>query len=525
MARLGIDFGTTNTVVALEDRGSCPIVLHTADSSIGRISQDVFPSVSFCDRATGEWMHGLEAERRAGQPVGPRGTVVRSLKRLLGRYVEGMPVPDDGDAPAIDVRDLLTAMLDAVRESVLAGGLVRRDEPLETVITWPAHADGAQRIVTRDAFARAGFTVVGSLNEPTAAAVEYADRASGGDLRRARRLRATIAVFDFGGGTFDVSLVRIDASRFHVVATSGVDRLGGDDLDRLLLDLLLTELGASVESLGAVRTRALLRYARTLKETLASGAPASLVLNPPDWDLTGPPVFIPVERYLEAARPLITQAVDRVEQVLTAPAARQARVSRSKLDGIYLVGGSSRFPLVRQLVAERFPRTRVITSDKPFTSVAVGAAIHAGQRVRVRDIFSRHFGVVRLADDGQREVFDPIFRAGARLPGPGDPPLEIQVRYSPRHNIGMLRYLECTELGPAQTPGGNGRPWSPVLLPYDPGLGLDAAVQREDVHPTDAFCHTEVEERYRCDSDGVITMEFTRLADGVRRRFEIFCDD
>jgi len=519
MARLGIDFGTTHTVVALCDRGSYPILLHTADSQIGRISQEVFPSISLME-ADGSLHHGLAAQRRLGEEA----AVVRSIKRRLPDFADGMTVsfgPGRGERP---VREVLVGFLSALRDSVRASGLVEPDEPLEAVITWPAHANGAQRIVTREAFGEAGFHVTGSLNEPTASGIEYADRVCGGDPRLARQLKARVAVFDFGGGTLDVSLVAIDAARFEVLATAGLDDLGGDDLDGILVGLFCEELGVGPDEFALLHARALRVHARTLKETLAVGNPASLMLNPPDWGLDGAPVCVPVTRYLKAVRPLVKRAVDCLSDVLKSDEAAGAGIRPKDLDGIYLVGGSSRFPLVQKMVSQRFRHVPVITSDKPFTSVAVGAAIRAGRQVEVRDIFSRHFGVVRLTDFGRREVFDPIFRAGARLPDSDGAPLEVEVRYRPQHNIGRMRYLECARLDEAHQPGDAGRPWSPVLLPYDPGLRVDAPLEDGQVTAVEAEVDTEVQERYRCDSDGVITVEFMRTADGAHRRYEIFCD-
>src|SRR5262249_49352152 len=161
--------------------------------------------------------------------------------------------------------------------------------------------------------------------------------------------------------------------------------------------------------------------------------------------------------YWKALRDVVMPAIDAVSTLVTGDAAPEA---------IYLVGGSSRLPLVSTLLAARFPGVTLVMTDKPFTATAMGAAIHGADVVSMSDILSRHFGVLRLADHGQREIFAPIFDAGTRLPARGAAPVERHVEYSPRHNIGHLRYLECTAVDGLGRPSLGVRPWSDVLFPY-----------------------------------------------------------
>ena len=236
MARIGIDFGTTNTVVVASDRGRYPVVPHAADTAIGRIVRDVFPSLVAWDaRTSGACCSGPtpSATRRGATAHG----VIRSLKRLLRDWVGGGRVATHVRPDGFDTLELLTGFAGALRRSLEASGLFPEDELFEAVVTWPANANGAQRWVTRTAFRQAGFDVVGTLSEPAAAAIEYANRFTQGDRPAARRVHATILVFDFGGGTFDASLVRIDGTEFTVLDTAGVEALGGDDLDDVLARL------------------------------------------------------------------------------------------------------------------------------------------------------------------------------------------------------------------------------------------------------------------------------------------------
>ena len=166
MARLGIDFGTTNTVVTIHDRGLFSVVLHEAQTHSGRIVQEVFPSAILVDRSTGQRWFGLEAERRFAQVGSSSGYLyVPSLKRQLRHYVAGRTVSTDGSddpqsADSLDLAEVLTDFLKALADSIRQSQSLAADEPLETVITWPANANGAQRHITRRCFRYAGFRVI-----------------------------------------------------------------------------------------------------------------------------------------------------------------------------------------------------------------------------------------------------------------------------------------------------------------------------------------------------------------------------
>jgi molecular chaperone DnaK (HSP70) len=191
------------------------------------------------------------------------------------------------------------------------------------------------------------------------------------------------------------------------------------------------------------------------------------------------------------------------------------------LDAIYLVGGSSRLPLAARLVTRRFPGIRVLTTDKPFSATAMGAAIHGAEATHVSEIFSRHFGVIRLAHHGSQEIFAPIFAAGIRLPEVNAAPVTNIVSYTPRHNIGHLRFMECTAVDEKGYPSAGQRPWSEVLFPYDPALPLTASITPSDVAVREDLSEATVE-TYTCDADGIITVTMTRGGDGQSRTFEIF---
>jgi len=523
MARLGIDFGTTNTVVVSSDRGRYPVVPHVTDTAIGHVVRDVFPSLLAFDHDTGDFLYGPDAERCTARPGGDqRYSVIRSIKRLLRDYVGGGRFGEDVYPGGFDTSVVLTGFAAALRASMLRSGLYTEDEPLEAAITWPANANGAQRYVTRACFRDAGFQIIGTLNEPTAAAIEYADRAVLGNRTQARQLHATVVIFDFGGGTFDASLVRIEGTNFTVLDTAGIETLGGDDLDLVLARLFAEALGVELGALTALQRELLTRHACQQKESISSGTVRTLTLTPSDIGLPGSPVTVQVSTYFDRLGPVVAPAIDTVWALATGHPAQAAGTDPESVDAIYLVGGSSKLPLVRLLLAARFPNSRLVMTDKPFTATAMGAAIHSAETLTLRDILSRHFGVIRLADYGRREYFAPIFPAGQRLPARGEPPVELSVEYTPRHNIGHLRYLECASVDPHGAPVLGVRNWSDVLFPYDPSIPVERIVTMDDISERDDLAWEAVSETYSCDSDGVISVRLRRAADGKTRTYEIF---
>ena len=388
MARLGIDFGTTNTVVVLSDRGHFPVVHHRVSTAAGEIIEEVFPSVVWLDSRKGEWRFGLEADRRARrEPESPWTFRIGSFKRALSTFTEGQTLRLS-DGVEVSLEDLVVKYLGGLRESLLRSGFFPAGdlERLECVISWPANSNGAQRHVTRRAFQRAGFDVVGSINEPAASAVEYADRVVRGNRAEARDLRSAVAVFDLGGGTFDTSLVTIDGSRFHVVASSGIEQLAAMTSTPSSSPSSWTPCGSGPRSSGSFTRQALIRHARMGKKEGISRDPERgfLEITPADYGLKaarpGRPVRVLVDAYYEAIRPMIRRAVEVMEQVLHGEAARAEGLGPERVEAIYLAGGSSRLPLGPKLLSERFPGTRIVLSDKPFTSVAMAAGRRASGR-------------------------------------------------------------------------------------------------------------------------------------------------
>lgn len=529
MARLGIDFGTTNTVVMHHDRGVISEVLHSVDTGAGTIVQAIYPSAILVDNRTGECWFGIEAERRSAQiDASGRYLYLPSLKSRLRHYSESATAATNADDPIVksgmSLADLLRGYLASLAESIRGSQSVDADEPLEAVITWPANANGAQRYITRRCFRDAGFNVIDTINEPTAAAIELADCLTGGRAKNKEREPSAMAVFDLGGGTFDASVVWVEGTDFQVLTSAGIENLGGDNFDTLLADMFIEKMKIQARDINATMRQAMVRHARSQKETISSGISKRLHVSPKDFGFKGRAASVRIDDYLDQIKPLIRPAIKTLKDVISSARKKESRIRTNGPMTIYLVGGSSKLPIVSSMVSEAFPKDRVILTDKPFRAVAMGAAICAGEGVSYRDVFSRHFGLIRLRDHGRIETFDTIFPAGTPIPRRGQPPLVKVAEYHPRHNIGHLRYLECTSIDMDGMPTGSVRTWSDIHFPYDPGVSLTSLREDQPIVATDAFADAAVSEIYRCDSDGVITVELKRDRTQESHVYEVFKD-
>ena len=233
------------------------------------------------------------------------------------------------------------------------------DEVYGAVITVPAYFDEGQRQATKDAAELAGLNVLRLISEPTAAAIAYGlDNASEG----------VYAVYDLGGGTFDISILRLTQGVFEVIATGGDSALGGDDYDHALADLVLAQSGLKVES--DTDKAALLAAVRTAKEALSDADSVTFHAR-----LAGAEVRLDLEReqFDAATRPLTDRTIGAVRKAL-----RDAKLKPDALRGIVLVGGATRMPQIREAVAAFFGRPP-LTNLNPDEVVALGAAIQANQ--------------------------------------------------------------------------------------------------------------------------------------------------
>ncbi|MDM0020420.1 Fe-S protein assembly chaperone HscA [Variovorax saccharolyticus] len=357
---VGIDLGTTHSLVAAVRNG----VAECLPDAEGRV---LLPSA----------VRYLDAERRqighdalAARTVDP-SNVVTSVKRLMGRGLSDIANRDamayhlTGDDGMVKVQTAAGEKSPIeVSAEILATLRYRAEDTFDdelhgAVITVPAYFDEGQRQATKDAAQLAGLHVLRLISEPTAAAIAYGlDNASEG----------VYAVYDLGGGTFDISILRLTQGVFEVIATGGDSALGGDDYDHALVEFVLLQRGLKAHS-DADRS-ALLVAARAAKEALSEAESATFGAT-----LSGEALQLEVRReQFEAATAALTaRTITAVRRVL-----RDAKLAPGELQGIVLVGGATRMPQIRHAVADCLGREPLTNLD-PDQVVALGAAIQANQ--------------------------------------------------------------------------------------------------------------------------------------------------
>ncbi|MBC7600221.1 MAG: Fe-S protein assembly chaperone HscA [Polaromonas sp.] len=363
---VGIDLGTTHSLVASVRNG----VAECLPDAQGHV---LLPSVvRYGLDAGGAVTRQIGFDALAAQVVDPENTIV-SVKRLMGRGMQDIASRAQLPYQLIDKPGMVAVQTIAGEKSpvevsadILATLRYRaedtfNDDVFGAVITVPAYFDDAQRQATKDAAQLAGINVLRLINEPTAAAIAYGlDNASEG----------VYAIYDLGGGTFDISILRLTQGVFEVVATGGDSALGGDDYDRALVEWVLVKAGLAADTLTAGDKAALLQAARTCKEALSATDSVAfsvrLVRANVQFDMKAAD--------FEAATASLTQ------RTLTAvrKALRDAQMGKDDIEGVVLVGGSTRMPQVRRAVASFFGR-EPLTNLNPDEVVALGAAMSANQ--------------------------------------------------------------------------------------------------------------------------------------------------
>ena len=366
---LGIDLGTTRSLVAVVRSGKAQ-VLQAATTT-----DTLLPSVVYYP-STGKPLVGYDALAHLADD--PKNTII-SAKRFMGRSQadikfshpyelsgskDAMPafVTAQGEVSPVEVSARILAALEQRAASALPDDSIQG-----AVITVPAYFDEAQRQATKDAAQAAGINVLRLLNEPTAAAVAY-----GLDQPSDDNTENYYLIYDLGGGTFDVSILKLSDGVFEVLATGGNSALGGDDIDRLLTNWLIKQLNIDPKDVSLHDKSILAQQAKSYKQALtdAEQVDIDIVVNGQSYQ-----GVLSLQDLMTIAEPVSHRTLSVCEQVL-----RDAKLSAADLDEVILVGGSTRMPAVQQVVADFFAKEPLCRLN-PDEVVALGAAQTAHQLV------------------------------------------------------------------------------------------------------------------------------------------------
>ena len=366
---LGIDLGTTRSLVAVVRSGKAQVL------EAGTTTDTLLPSVVYYPN-TGNPLIGYDALAHLADD--PKNTII-SAKRFMGRSQadikfshpyelsgskDAMPafITAQGKVSPVEVSARILAALEQRAASALPADSIEG-----AVITVPAYFDEAQRQATKDAAQAAGINVLRLLNEPTAAAVAYGLDKPTKDAKENYYL-----IYDLGGGTFDVSILKLTDGVFEVLATGGNSALGGDDIDRLMTNWLIKQVDIDPKEVSLHDKSILAQQAKAYKQALTDAEQVAI-----DITVNGHPYegVLSREDLLAIAKPVSRRTLSVCEQVL-----RDAKLTTADLDEVILVGGSTRMPAVQQVVTEFFAKQPLCRLN-PDEVVALGAAQTAHQLV------------------------------------------------------------------------------------------------------------------------------------------------
>lgn len=502
--KLGIDFGTTHTVAALVDQGNFPVVhFCTAEGDW----YDYFPSLIALKN--GDARHGFAAYEVLDDP---HWTHLRSIKTLIKHINKSKELQIGGQS--YSVMKLLIDFLEAFKRALSESSSleVKPGEGFQVSVAVPANTNNTQRFLTQEAFTAGGFDVLNMLNEPSAATMEYTTNYF---KNVGLSNKKYLLVYDLGGGTFDASIAEIHDRHHRILATEGLEDLGGDQFDEVLAEMVFEAYGEK-PNLDFGDEVALLELCREKKESLTPHSRTLLL----EWAPQGqePKVLrLDAKAYYKRCEPLVERTVEVVTRLVERVCGNEGL---EEFTALYLVGGMSNFPLIARQLKSLYGQHKVKKSHHCDSAVAIGLAILSdgdSENFVLKESLTRYFGLWREGDKGESLVFDCIFEKDQTLPAKNEPPLVLRRRYRPSHNLGRFRFQECSQIEDLR-PSGLVTVWKQIDFPFDPELQARDLTQLEVLRYEEPLNY-EVEEIFTLDHQGEITFKVINHLNGHTQSF------
>lgn len=488
---VGIDLGTTNSLVAIIDPAT------GKPKILGNAGELLVPSIIYFDENNRAIVGDQAKEALLTHPE----STIFSVKRLLGKSYKDIAdhasyytykIIDNTEDSLIKIECGGTFHTPVTLNSLILSELKHKAETLlsepvsKAVITVPAYFNDNQRQAVRDAGKIAGLDVLRIVNEPTAASLAYG---AGLDKNSVK----TVLVYDLGGGTFDVSILKIEQGIFEVLATNGDTYLGGDDFDRAIAEYWIREHHLDTDKLSKEQTQLLRLKAEEAKKQVCSAAgnnyQTELVIAEQTYYLS-----LSTSLFSQLAEPLLNKTLTFVDQAL-----QDSGLSERDIDDVILVGGSTRMPMIKELLSRKFPSSAIDNSLNPDEVVALGAAVEAdilaGNRsdILLLDVTPLSLGIETLGG-----LMDVLIPRNSKIPSvaarqyttsiDGQVNMSINVYQGERELVEENRKLASFQL--------NNIPAMPAGLP-------------------------KIDLKFMLDADGILKISATELRSGVKQEITV----